>query len=160
MEIVDNFLENKDFKSIKKLVMSKGSLPLFITNEIANFKTDKQKCYFFNILYTFDSNQENPYFKYFYPLLNKIPIKKLWRVKVNCYPRTNILEKHPMHKDYDVSHRGCIFSLNDCDGGTYIGDKFIQSKENRALFLDPSTDHCSTNTTDTYARFNININFI
>jgi hypothetical protein len=83
----------------------------------------------------------------------------LRRVKVNCYTRSEKIIKHKAHKDYEIPHKGAILSLNTCNGGTYIGKKFIKSVANRILLFDPSVLHSSTNCTDEKARFNININW-
>jgi len=74
---------------------------------------------------------------------------------------TEKLIKHKAHRDLPpaLSHKGAILSLNTCNGGTYIGKKFIKSVENRILLFDPSVLHSSTNCTDQQARFNININW-
>ena len=75
---------------------------------------------------------------------------------------TKILhEHHPMHSDYKFTHSGAILSLNTCDGYTKLKDGTkIDSVANRILFFDAGEKHCSTTTTNTFARFNININYI
>ena len=64
-----------------------------------------------------------------------------------------------MHIDYDFPHKGAIISFNTCDGGTFIGEKFIQSKDNRAVVFDPSIKHRSTTSTDLEGRLNLTINY-
>ena len=64
------------------------------------------------------------------------------------------------HIDFDFSHKGAILYINSCNGYTKLEDGTkIDSVANRILFFDPSTPHCSTTTSDTTARFNINFNY-
>ena len=87
-------------------------------------------------------------------------MKALNRMKLNLYPRTDKIEVHEPHIDYDYDHKGCLFSFNTCDGYTKLEDGTkIQSVENRALLFNPSTLHSSTSTTNAKARINININY-
>ena len=65
-----------------------------------------------------------------------------------------------MHIDYPFPHKGAILSLNTCNGYTKLEDGTkVDSVANRILLFDASTPHCSTTTSDTTARFNININY-
>ena len=66
-----------------------------------------------------------------------------------------------MHFDYPFSHSSALLSLNTCDGYTKLKDGTkIDSIANRILLFDPSEEHCSTTTTNIFARINININYI
>ena len=82
------------------------------------------------------------------------------RIKANLYPSSETLHEHKMHVDFDYSHCTALFSLNTCDGYTKLKDGTkINSVANRILLFDASEEHCSTTTTDTFARVNININY-
>lgn len=156
MKIIDNFLSDNDFKKIQQIFMS-DNFPYYFNNTVVDEK-DTKNFYFVHTLY--DQNVVNSdFFKTIDPLLNKLNILFLRRAKVNCYTRTDKLIKHRAHKDLPMSHEGAILSLNTCNGGTYIGKKFIKSVANRILLFDPSVSHSSTNCTDQQARFNININW-
>ena len=95
------------------------------------------------------------------PLLERLGADHLIRIKANLYPNTEILHEHPMHIDYNYLHSGAILSLNTCDGYTKLKDGTkINSIANRVLLFDASEEHCSTTTTDNFARVNININYL
>ena len=133
------------------------NFPYYFNNTVVDEK-DTKNFYFVHTLY--DQNVVNSdFFKTIDPLINKLNILFLRRIKVNCYTRTDKLIKHKPHKDLPMPHEGAIFSLNTCNGGTYVGKKFIKSVANRILLFDPSVSHSSTNCTDQQARFNININW-
>tara|TARA_R110000803_G_scaffold39396_1_gene85021 strand:- start:720 stop:1190 length:471 start_codon:yes stop_codon:yes gene_type:complete len=155
MKIIDNYLPKKNFVAIQKLFMS-PEFPYYFNNTVA-YATDKD-FYFTHTIY--DKNLVNSeHYKTLDPLLTKLDTMFLRRVKVNCYTRSEKIIKHKAHRDYEIPHKGAILSLNTCNGGTYIGKKFIKSVENRILLFDPSVLHFSTNCTDQQARFNININW-
>ena len=109
----------------------------------------------------YNENKPNSnYYEIIIPLLDKLKARCLIRVKANLYPNTERLHEHPMHIDRDFSHSGAILSLNTCDGYTKLKDGTkIDSVANRVLLFDASEEHCSTTTTDDFARFNININY-
>jgi hypothetical protein len=156
MKIIDNFLPDNDFKKIQETFMS-DNFPYYFNNTVVDEK-DTKNFYFVHTLY--DQNVVNSdFFKTIDPLLNKLNILFLRRAKVNCYTRSEKIIKHRAHKDLPMSHEGAILSLNTCNGGTYVGKKFIKSVANRVLLFDPSVSHSSTNCTNQQARFNININW-
>jgi|TARA_R100001594_G_scaffold70571_1_gene104954 hypothetical protein len=156
MKIIDNFLSDNNFKKIQELFMS-PDFPYYFNSTVAD-ETDTNNFYFTHTIY--DKNIVNSdYYKTLDPLLTKLDTMFLRRVKVNCYTRSEKIIKHKAHKDYEISHKGAILSLNTCNGGTYVGKKFIKSVANRILLFDPSVFHSSTNCTDQQARFNININW-
>ena len=87
-------------------------------------------------------------------------VKALIRIKANCYPKTHEIYEHGMHTDFKWTHKTALFSINTCDGYTKLKDGTkINSVANRILLFDASEEHCSTTTTDTFARVNININY-
>ena len=156
MKVIDNFLPEEQFKKIQDFFMS-AEFPYYFNKTVVD-DTDIKNFYFTHTLY--DKNIVNSdFFNIVDPLLTKLNITFLRRVKVNCYTRTEKLIKHNLHKDLPMPHEGAILSLNTCNGGTYVGKKFIKSVANRILLFDPSVLHSSTNCTDEKARFNININW-
>ena len=67
---------------------------------------------------------------------------------------------HAKHVDYDNPNRGALFYLTTCNAPTVMADGYeVQAVENRMLFFDASKSHCSTNTTNTDRRVNINFNY-
>jgi|TARA_Y100000004_G_scaffold147448_1_gene168642 hypothetical protein len=155
-EIIDNFLSEKEFTEIKNIVIN-PQFPLYYSETVAN-NDDSKNFYFLHKLY--DKNIPlSEYVGIISSILNKVGCKSLIRSKVNCFPRTENLITYGLHVDYDFPHKGVILYLNNCNGGTYVGDEFIQSKENRVLMFDSSKPHKNTNCTDAKCRFNIVINY-
>tara|TARA_R100001086_G_C11662894_1_gene210733 strand:- start:44 stop:523 length:480 start_codon:yes stop_codon:yes gene_type:complete len=155
-KIIDNFLSQEDFTTIKNTIIN-CSFPLYYSQSVAD-DVDNKHFYFIHQFY--DKNFPISDFVHILkPIIDKIDCKSLMRAKVNCFPRTENLIIYGEHCDYEFPHKGVILYLNDCNGGTYVGKEFIQSKENRALMFDSSQFHSSTNCTDQKCRFNININY-
>jgi hypothetical protein len=157
-KIIDNFLEKEIFESLQSLVMS-SSLPYYFNNKINDKYNGTESCFYMTHA-IHDGIIPSGFYKFFIPLLEVIRPKSLLRIKVNLYPRTEKIEVHKSHKDYDFKHKGCILYFNTCNGFTILKDGTkVKSIANRALFFDPSMDHSSTSCTDQKARFNVNINY-
>lgn len=154
----DDFLKFSLFDKIQKLVLG-NQIDWYRQSSIAN-KGENDGMYFTHMLHT-KTDIESYLKPEFLPILDYLEIKKLIRMKLNCYPKSYKLERHPPHIDYDTPHKGCIISFNTCDGYTEFEDGTkIKSIANRALFFDPSKKHNSTNCTDQTARINLNINYL
>ena len=103
----------------------------------------------------------NLHYEKLIPLLEKLEVKALIRMKANMFPNTKILQEHVLHVDYHFPHSVALFSLNTCDGYTKLKDGTkIHSVANRILLFDGEVEHCSSTTTNDYARINININYM
>ena len=165
-EVIDNFLDEKYFDELVTLITDKEKkgnkiMPWFFNSSVSY--DDAVEDNFFYMHHTFydDNKPTSSYYEYLVPVLEKLEVKCLMRIKANLYPNTEILHEHPMHVDADFSHSAALLSLNTCDGYTKLKDGTkINSVANRILLLDPSEEHCSTTTTNVPARFNININYI
>lgn len=160
MKIIQNFLPEKYFNKIEKEIKDNKIFPFYFNSTVSS-REEKQSLdhfYFTHMVYQHHVPQSAIY-EMFLPLLDVLDIKSLIRIKINMYTKTGSLIHHKSHTDYKFTHKGLILSLNDCNGGTQIGETFVKSIRNQALLFDPSVPHNSTNCTDKQARFNININY-
>ena len=159
MKVVDNFLPKEDFLKIQSL-LSSWNFPWYYQSKINFHHTeDDLDCYFFHLIFEKEKGYSN-FYPLLLPLLSKIDFKALIRVKCNIYPRTDKVEIHKSHIDYDFKHKGAIFYINTNDGGTILENgKKIDSVENRILFFDSYKKHSSTSTSNAKGRINININY-
>ena len=165
-EVIDNFLDEKYFDNLITLFTDKDKtgnevMPWFFKLGISKQKVVEGKLFYMTHLFYDGNVPQSSLYDKLVPLLNKLEVKCLIRVKANLYPNTEILHEHPMHTDYDYCHSGAILSLNTCDGYTKLKDGTkIDSVANRVLLFDSSEEHCSTTTTNVSARFNLNINYM
>jgi len=156
MKIINNFLSDTDFQNLKKTLIL-NNFPYYFCEKVGHDEDDKD--FYFNHELYLNHLPVSNFFNLILPLINKLNVKSLIRAKINLFPRTEKLIKYGEHVDFDFNHKGAILYINNCDGGTYIGDKFIPSVENQVLLFDASTMHQSTNCTDEKCRINININY-
>jgi hypothetical protein len=159
-EIIDNFLESKDFKILTDNMLG-GFFPWYITEDIVGDKESilTNHCSFTHAFY--DNYQiHSDFFKKLSIVINKLQIKSLIRIKSNLYPKTTQLIEHNFHSDYDFSHKSGLYSLNTNNGFTIMEDgERIESIANRMLLFDASKPHNSTTCTDEIFRANIVFNY-
>ena len=174
-EVIDNFLDKENFDNLVTLITDKGRTegsvyageanmpwffqPTFTVHDRNSLPNDKL---FYMTHNFYDHNVPTSHFyDKLFPLLEKLEVRGLLRIKANLYPFTETFYEHPMHTDYPFSHSGALFSLNTCDGYTKLKDGTkIDSVANRMLLFDPGEEHCSTTTTNVSARININMNYL
>ena len=166
-EVIDNFLDEEYFDSLVTLLTDNDKegniclVPWFLQSRIAYENSVEDKIFLLNHMFYEQNAPVSPLYNNIIPLLGKLEVKCLIRVKANLYPNTKILHEHPMHIDYRFKHSAAILSLNTCDGYTKLMDGTkIDSVANRMLLFDASEKHCSTTTTNVLARMNININYM
>jgi len=164
-QIIDNFLDENEFKNLKDFILFSGNLPWYTRNGVAN--NGGNDGYFLIHLFYNNFKPCSDYFKVLHPLLKKIDPLSLIRIKANFYPTTPTINYHEFHVDFldqddsPISCKGCLFYLNTNNGKTIFKDgNMVESVENRALFFDPAAYHQSTTCTDDLmGRFNINFNY-
>lgn len=158
MEVIKDFLEEETFKVLQKEITDFNKIPFYFRPYVASEEEVDKHFYFTHTIYE-DHRPNSDLFTILTPLLKKLEVKSLVRIKLNLYLRTEKLIYHNSHKDYDFKHKGCLYSLNSCDGFTVIGDNKIPSIQNQALIFDPSMTHNSTTCTNEKFRMNINFNY-
>jgi hypothetical protein len=167
-KIIDNVLEKNTFLELKNVFEDERFPWHFVKNLNEFVKETDLSCYFINMIYRdrekegVNDFQVSHFFKVMFPLLNIIQPKQLIRIKANLYPRTQNIEYHPQHTDYDFPHNGAMFYINSNDGKTVInnGEVEIESIANRLVIFNSALPHNSTSTTNQKARINLNINYI
>lgn len=159
-KIIDDFLPENEFKFFEKKIME-HAFPWYFNTKLNDFQDKIDQSFYLTHLVYYNSVPTSDFFKNFNIILDKIHIKSLIRIKINCYPSSHKIREHSSHVDYPFKHKGILFSINDCDGYTLLNDGTkIKSKRNRALFFDSSIPHQSTTCTNVQRRINININYL
>ena len=156
----DNFLNQADFESITKEMFG-DFFPWYFHNTVS-FKKDKNESHFFwtHIFFEQGKGITSDYYKMLNPLMKKLNIKALIRIKANLYSNQGKIEEHQAHQDYNYKHKGALFSLNTTNGYTTFADKSkVQGVANRMVLFDPSKPHFSSTVTDVNVRVNIVFNY-
>ena len=101
------------------------------------------------------------YMRFIDPILKKIDIKSLIRVKANLYPRTAEIHRQGFHIDFDYEHsKTAVFFVNSNDGFFEFEDGTkIESVENRFVEFPSRTKHSGTSCTDQPSRVTLNFNY-
>lgn len=158
-DIKDDFISNKDLTKIVDVITG-VDFPWYFQEKINTNHSKTDTSFYFTHLLFVNNKVNSDAFNLFLPIIDKLDIESLIRIKLNCYPRTDILQENKSHKDYEYTHKGFIFYFNTCDGYTKLSNNVkIQSISNRGLFFDPTIPHQSTTCTNAKARFNMNINY-
>lgn len=166
--ITENFLGPDEFKQIETI---KTSLvfPWYYQNYIIKsgehtFETleceEKYNWQFTHIFYIYDKvNSEH--FKILSPIIEKMSIRSLVRIKANCMPGT---EKHILHGNHiDFDDERCmtsIFYIDTNNGYTQFktGEE-VGSVANRLVTFPALTYHSGVSCTDAQVRTVINFNY-
>ena len=161
--IKDNFLNTIDFDKIKSTMLG-IQFPWFVqdgSSYLKKYNIQPTVPFFWSHLF-FRPNKgiTSEFFNILTPILKKLDIQFLIRIKANLYSSSSKIEKHKSHADFSFKHKGALFSLNTCDGFTVLknGTK-IKSVANQILLFDASQPHHSSTCTNTKVRCNINVNY-
>lgn len=160
-KVIDNFLPEEEMVKLEKLFLSDVEFPWYYQPNISFYEKASKGKLFYMIHLMYRNFQPNSvYYKEVGYLISKIKPNALIRVKANFYPNQGVKDLNEKHIDFPFKHKGAIFSINTCNGGTLLSDDtLIESVRNRILLFDPSEEHDSLNCTDDKARVNININY-
>lgn len=161
MEIVDNFLPEKDFLVLQQAILRQEMPWYFVPWVGEEGKNNLNGHYFHNIFV--DGRVEN---RHLLTLITKILEPKsmgseIWRSRVISFPRTSEIIHHEVHTDAQFSHTGLLIYMNTNDGFTnYNTGEKVQSVANRALIHDGCQPHNSTTCTDSQRRVVLTINYL
>ena len=132
-KVIDNFLDEKYFNS---LVSFLEEIPWFFRSEVVEGIVEN-KIFMFGHLFYAQNAPTSTNYEILIPLLDKLGVNCLMRIKANLYPNTEKIHEHPMHKDFEFSNTSALLSLNTCDGYTKLKDGTkIDSIANRVVIFD------------------------
>tara|TARA_Y100000590_G_C15044643_1_gene760217 strand:+ start:18 stop:512 length:495 start_codon:yes stop_codon:yes gene_type:complete len=159
--IVDNFLDNDAFIRLKEDVLY-GIRWKY--NESIDYAEDEDKFQFTHNFYK--NGMEYAYYGIVSPILYKIRIKELYRIKANLLTRTQKIIPNTFHTDIGgnmgvLPYTTAIFYVNSNNGYTEFEDGTkIESIENRWISFPEDIKHRGTSCTDERVRVVINFNFL
>lgn len=173
LRVIDNWLDSEDFKTVKDLFNHGDTTWNLVHGISAQDSTNALKNPFNNYMfahaiygeYQARSNAFEQIVQIFHNKLMQdegMDFTTIWRMKANLYPRTEEMQEHPWHTDYNRGRmRGALLFLNTCDGYTGFSDGTqVDSVENRVVLFDSTKKHHSTNCTNDQFRMTMNINYV
>ena len=164
MDVKDDFLDGPDLIRLQN-ALSSGEFPWYYNHFIlSTHRTDADS---FQFVHTFYANNDIGFqsvhsanFKILYPILEKLDIKSLIRVKANLRTRCAAQSVPEYHKDYEYNSTTAIFYVNTNDGYTLMKDGTkVESVENRLLTFPANTEHTGVSQTDSKVRIVVNFNY-
>jgi len=158
-KITDCYLDN--FEEVEESLFS-TDFPWYYQNFVASSADNKLGIYYHvHNIYEYPKGILSDRYELFKPVLEKLGVKSLVKIKVNLYPRTHKIEKHGLHQDQSFKCKTALIYMNTCDGYTYLKktDKKIMSVANRVLHFNSQNEHHSTTTTNANVRMTVNINY-
>lgn len=162
VQVVDNFLWAHDFLLIKAALLDPEFEWHFNDKVIDGPVLDaKNVTYqFVKVFYT-NNSVISPRIDLLAPLMAKLPIRSLIRIKANFNPASNKQVASGFHTDFDFPESTtAVFYLNTNNGYTLFenGEK-VESVENRLVLFPSTSRHSGVECTDAPYRLLLNINF-
>ena len=165
MKEVDNFLFKNYFKELQDLVYSEN-FGWFFYQKTTTFNDDNNFM-FTHMLYNnnkFHSNYFSKFESIKYFISQHTDFNKFLRMKINLYTNQGKKIKHKKHYDWtNKNHEPkkdlkiCILNFTNCNGNTFIENKEIKSKENKAVLFDNIEEHYGITQDDKKVRIVLNI---
>ena len=169
-ERIDNFLPQDTFHNMQSLLLNgdeKQVMPWFYRFAIADYDDTEGFVFGNDIFNRGDIPDMSLYQEIGVPVISRLPMNHLIRIKVNCHTRQTLRdsENYPkcrFHTDtIRDKHTVGILSINNCNGYTEFEDgTILESKENSMVIFDGVIKHRSVGQTDENIRVNININYV
>jgi len=156
--IEDNFLNDKDFQVIKNTLLN-YSFDWYFSDGIIE-KDQKGNLHFFQLThFLYIDYVRSRFFNICNPILKKLGVKSLIRIKANLSSFSTKLVEGGFHRDYDYDCKAALFYVNTNNGYTKFkkNNKRINSVENRMVMFKANELHTGTNTTD--QKYRVAINF-
>ena len=163
MEIIPNFIEDRQVQEDIKNTLTKNRQIAYFYNDSVGDEDDHSDFYFVHFLFenNIHSHECSPMFdRILSPIIGRLKFNSLIRAKVNLYTRKSEFIQTGMHTDTGIPHMVGLYSVNTNNGYTLFKDGTkIESIENQMVIFDGKREHCSVAQTDTNVRVNVNINF-
>tara|TARA_R100001126_G_C4833040_1_gene152792 strand:- start:15 stop:536 length:522 start_codon:yes stop_codon:yes gene_type:complete len=160
LKIVDNFLPKKEFEELQN-IMTSSYFPWFFTPYVV-YDSDLNNLdlsQFVHTLFTGRGGSDSAGYKLIKPIIEKLNVKAICRIKANLLLKTEKIREHAFHTDF-YNNRTAIYYLNTNNGYTKFSDgQKIESVENRLIDFDSNTRHLGSTCTDKKCRIVLNINY-
>lgn len=163
-KIIDNFLEEKEFKNIQQIMLG-NKFPWYF-NEGVSYKNSSDdylnNFQFTHLFWDVTSSISQSNWSYILnPIIEKINPAAMLRMKANLMSVTSERIVHQMHIDLDhIICTTAILYMNTNNGVTIFEDRSeVQSVANRLVYFDSNIRHTSTSCTDKKVRCVLNLNY-
>ena len=158
-EIIDDFLESSNFSELQNVFLG-ADIPWYYNKGINKppSQNDLNDYQFTHKIFE-DNIIHSEIFALTQPILNKLGVKGLIRVKANLSTKTDELSYFGIHTDTTFDCTTAIFYLNTNNGHTIVGEQKVESVENRLVRFGSQTPHMGSTATDAQVRVVLNFNY-
>lgn len=158
IKIIDDFLPVDYFDEVQRVLL--GCECPWYYNDVVTENEPSDDFYFVSPVFV-DQQWYGELVPLIQPMISRLELNELIRVKCNLYPNIGEKKEDPMHVDYPFPHQSAIFYVNANNGYTKFNDNtMIYPVANRLVIFDGTIPHCSSRCTDSKIRVNINFNYI
>ena len=159
-KIIDDFLPKDDFVKLQSFILGDW-FPWFYNPFILD--DNKYVNYQFTHVFFRKEKQDpvtSPHYSFVEPLIIKLGVKNLFRIKANLRPQTFKPEYGGYHFDPFPKGLIAIYYINTNNGWTEFKDgNKVKSVENRMVVFDCNLEHTGVSCTDQKRRVLINFNY-
>ena len=157
-KVIDNFID-KDNLTVLKSVLESNSFPWYFEKKSIKDSNNKLDYHFGHNFYLND-NVSSDFIKLLNPIIEKLKVNSLIRVKANLTMKSDKPLNTTPHIDQTFDCKVALYYLNTTNGPTTIGDKKVDSVENRIVLFNSSVKHFFSTCTDQSTRTTINFNYV
>jgi hypothetical protein len=160
VKVIDNFLSAKEHQ-ILKYQLEEESFPWYFEPKSIPETTNNRAFHFNHNFYREENGGyvNSEFFHIIKPLISKLKVHTLVRVKANLKTIEEKLMEFDPHRDQYFDCKVAIYYVGTNNGYTKIGDQKVNSVKNRIALFNSNTVHYGTNCTDKQRRILINVNY-
>tara|TARA_B100000427_G_scaffold24875_1_gene18457 strand:- start:23 stop:502 length:480 start_codon:yes stop_codon:yes gene_type:complete len=145
IEIIDNFLDEEEFKSIQSLMMGKEFNWFYSEGKSYDDDGSYQMIHMF---FQPDIGSNSKHINIWNTFMNKVEAKKCERIKANLTFNTPTIEPADFHYDYN-NGKTAVFYINTNNGYTeFESGVRVSSVANRVCIFDSPLQHRGTSHTE------------
>ena len=165
MEVCDDFLSEYQFKQLDTQILSNNLFPWYYNDGILDSKDGKGYQFTHRVFDVRKGGVTSDVFPFFEPVLEKLNVKRLDRIKLNLNPPTFFHRGGGWHTDNyptdPFQHtKTAVFYLNTNNGWTeFKKSGKVKSKSNRIVIFDSSLEHQGVTCTNENRRVIVNFNY-
>jgi len=163
--VVDNFLTHHELAHLQEVYLE-DDFPWFwgpttVPYEGSNCENELDNYQFYHPFYVPGMYNNTPYWNILDPIIKKLGVRSLLRIKGNLTTRTTEIVEHGYHVDFKWDDSlTAIYYVNSNDGYTIFEDGTkIESVENRIVIFPVHHKHSGTSCTNEKRRVIINFNY-
>ena len=158
-KIIDNYLSTEDHL-ILNAVLESNNFPWYFQKRSVNLKDKNKFDFHFGHNFYLNDNVTSDYFKTLNPIIEKLKVNSLIRIKGNLNPVTSKPFNSKPHKDQSFDCKVALYYLNTNNGYTVINDEKIKCIKNRIVLFNSNVEHYGVTCTDEPTKLAINFNYV